>query len=194
MYRKRLGKITSKTSSSSCIGGSLWTIKFGKRELKKKNQYLNFHQKCFYIWFYCFPLMDTWSWIFHTKEENISKGINVFKWSGLLVCNFYMVITREAVYRWPVLVALVVSDSLRLWTASGQAPLTVGISRQAYWSGLPFSSPGDLPDPGIEPVFPVSAALQAHSVPAERPGEPPPMAYLVPKYWLRLSQGSDMFQ
>ena len=67
-------------------------------------------------------------------------------------------------------------------------------SRQAYWSGLPFSSPGDLPDPGIEPVFPVSAALQAHSVPAERPGEPPPMAYLVPKYWLRLSQGSDMFQ
>ena len=97
MYRKRLGKITSKTSSNSYVGGSLWTIKFGKREFKKKIQYLNFHQKCFYIWFYCFPLMDTWTWIFHTKEENLSKGINVFKWSGFLVCSFYMVITREAV-------------------------------------------------------------------------------------------------
>ena len=33
-----------------------------------------------------------------------------------------------------------------------QAPLSMGFPRQEYWSGLPFSSPGDLPDPGIEPV------------------------------------------
>ena len=58
--------------------------------------------------------MDTWSWIFHTKEENISKGINVFKWSGLLVCNFYMVITREVVCSGLCSVALVMSNSLRL--------------------------------------------------------------------------------
>ena len=37
-----------------------------------------------------------------------------------------------------------------LWTGAHQAPPSVGFSRQEYWSGLPFSSPGDLPDPGIE--------------------------------------------
>ena len=43
-------------------------------------------------------------------------------------------------------------------------------SRQEYWSGLPFSSPGDLSDPGIEPRSP---ALQADSLPSEPPGKPP---------------------
>ena len=37
------------------------------------------------------------------------------------------------------------------WTVAYQAPLSMGFSRQEYWSGLPFPSPGDLPDPGIEP-------------------------------------------
>ena len=37
------------------------------------------------------------------------------------------------------------------WTASRQAPLSMGFLRQEYWSGLPFPSPGDLPNPGIEP-------------------------------------------
>ena len=37
-----------------------------------------------------------------------------------------------------------------LWTEAYQAPLSMGFSRQEYWSGLPFPSPGDLPDPGIE--------------------------------------------
>ena len=39
---------------------------------------------------------------------------------------------------------------LSLWTVAQQAPLTMGFSRQEFWSGLPFPSPGDLPDPGIE--------------------------------------------
>ena len=43
-----------------------------------------------------------------------------------------------------------------------QAPLSMGFSRQEYWSGLPYPSPGDLPDPGIEPGSP---ALQADSLP-----------------------------
>ena len=47
----------------------------------------------------------------------------------------------------------VVSDSLQPTTAAHQAPLSVGFSRQGYWSGLPFPSPGDLPNPGIEPGF-----------------------------------------
>ena len=37
------------------------------------------------------------------------------------------------------------------WTVAHQAPLSMGFSRQEYWSGLPFPSPGDLPDPGIKP-------------------------------------------
>ena len=49
------------------------------------------------------------------------------------------------------------------WTVARQAPLSLGFSRQEYWSGLPFPPPGDLPDPGIEPLFPASAVLQASS-------------------------------
>ena len=50
------------------------------------------------------------------------------------------------------------------WTAAHQAPLSMRFSRQRYWSGLPFPSPGDLPNPGIEPGSP---ALQADSLPTE---------------------------
>ena len=49
------------------------------------------------------------------------------------------------------------------------APLTLGFSRQEYWSGLSFPSPGDLPDPGIEPRSP---ALQADSLPTELQWKP----------------------
>ena len=60
------------------------------------------------------------------------------------------------------------------WTVACQPSLSMGFSRQEYWSGLPFSSPGDLPDPEIEPVSLVSPALQADSLPTEplrRPGD-----------------------
>ena len=53
------------------------------------------------------------------------------------------------------------------WTVAHQAPLSVEVSRQDDWSGLPFPFPGDLPDPGIEPRSPT---LQADSLPAEPPG------------------------
>ena len=53
----------------------------------------------------------------------------------------------------------VVSDSAIPWTVARQAPLSMGFSRQECWSGLPFHSPGDLPDPGIEPAFLLSPAL-----------------------------------
>ena len=55
------------------------------------------------------------------------------------------------------------------WTIACQAPQSMGFSRQEYWSGLPFPSPGDLPNPGIEPR---SLALQADSLPAEPAGKP----------------------
>ena len=54
-------------------------------------------------------------------------------------------------------------------TIAHQAPLSLGFPRQEYWSGLPFPSPGDLPDPRIEPGSP---ALQADSVPSKPPGKP----------------------
>ena len=50
------------------------------------------------------------------------------------------------------------------WAAAYQAPPSMGFSRQEYWSGLSFPSPGDLPDPGMEPRSP---ALQAEDLPTE---------------------------
>ena len=55
------------------------------------------------------------------------------------------------------------------WTVAGQAPLSVGFSRQEYWSGLPFPSPGNHPNPGIEPRSPV---LQADSLSTELQEKP----------------------
>ena len=54
------------------------------------------------------------------------------------------------------------------WTVAYQAPLSTGFSRQEYWSGLPFPSLGDLPDPGIEPRSPT---LQADALTSEPPGK-----------------------
>ena len=53
------------------------------------------------------------------------------------------------------------------WTAAHQAAPSMGFSRQEYWSGLPFPSPGDLPDPGIELRSPT---FQADALTSEPPG------------------------
>ena len=55
------------------------------------------------------------------------------------------------------------------WTVAYQAPQSVEFSMQEYWSGLPFPSPGDLPDPGAEPRSPT---LQETALPFEPPGKP----------------------
>ena len=52
------------------------------------------------------------------------------------------------------------------------APQSMEFSRQEYWSGLPFPSPEDLPNPGIEPTSPLSPGLQADSLSAEPSGKP----------------------
>ena len=54
------------------------------------------------------------------------------------------------------------------WTIAYQAPPSMGFSRQECWSGLPFPSPGDLPDPGIDPGSP---ALEADALTSEPPGK-----------------------
>ena len=56
------------------------------------------------------------------------------------------------------------------WTVTCQSPLSMGFSRQEYWSGLSFSPPGDFPNPRIEPRSPT---LQVDSLPTEPPGKPP---------------------
>ena len=59
-----------------------------------------------------------------------------------------------------------------LWTVARQAPLSMGYSRQEYWSGLPLPSPGDLPHPGIKPMSLMSPALLVDSLPTEPPRKP----------------------
>ena len=58
---------------------------------------------------------------------------------------------------------------MTLWTVASQAPLSIGFSRQEYWNGLPFPSPGDLPNPGIKPR---PSALQVDSLPSKPPEKP----------------------
>ena len=61
-----------------------------------------------------------------------------------------------------VVVAKLCPTLMTPWTIPNQAPLPMGFSRQEYLSGLPFPIPGDLPDPGIEPVSLESPALADH--------------------------------
>ena len=61
------------------------------------------------------------------------------------------------------------SDSATLWTVVNQAPPCMGFSRQEYWSGLPFPSPEDISNPGIESG---SSALEADALTSEPPGKP----------------------
>ena len=61
------------------------------------------------------------------------------------------------------------------WTVAHQAPPSIEFSRQEYWSGLPFPSPGDLPNPGIKPGSP---ALQADALQSEPPGNPNNRIYI----------------
>ena len=86
--------------------------------------------------------------------------------------NICLVEVYRSIVTWPwkwVLVAQWCRLFVTPWTVACQAPLSMEFSRQEYWSGVPFPSPGDLPDPGIEPWCP---ALQADSLSSEPPGKP----------------------
>ena len=78
--------------------------------------------------------------------------------------------TQGEFEQWEVSVKLLSSVRLFVtpWTIAHQAPPSMEFSRQEYWSGLPFPSPGDLSNPGIEPGSP---ALQADTLPSEPPGK-----------------------
>ena len=72
-------------------------------------------------------------------------------------------------YKVKVLVPQLCLTFVTPWTVARQAPLSMGFSRQEYWSGLSFPSPGDLPNPGSKPVSP---ALQADSLLLKQQGKP----------------------
>ena len=59
-----------------------------------------------------------------------------------------------------------------LWTVAHQTPLSVGFSRQEYWSELPFPPPGDLSDPGVDPVSPMFPVMQVDSLMLSQEGKP----------------------
>ena len=61
------------------------------------------------------------------------------------------------------------SDSANPWSVAYQAPLSMGFPRQEYWSALPFPSPGELPDPGMEPTSPALAGGFFTTEPPEKP-------------------------
>ena len=69
-----------------------------------------------------------------------------------------------------------------LWIVAYQPALSIGFSRQEYWSGLPFPSPGDLPEPGIEPGSPT---LQADALTSKPAGKPHPKLVEVMEFQLR---------
>ena len=69
-------------------------------------------------------------------------------------------------------VASIVSDSESLWTVARQAPLSMGFSRQEYWSGLPFPPLEELPHPGIEPTSLTSPALAGRFLITAPPAKP----------------------
>ena len=82
------------------------------------------------------------------------------------------------------------------WTLAYQAPLSMGFSRQEYWSGLPFPSPRDLPDPGIEPMSPEYPALAGRFFISVHLGSPEQL-YIIPKtiswfYTVNFSSQCDM--
>ena len=74
-----------------------------------------------------------WTWLSEQQQQNNFKVYRNICWGGCFVCSVM------SNFLWP------------LWTVGHQASLFMGFFKQEYWSGLPFSSPWDLPDPGVEP-------------------------------------------
>ena len=108
--------------------------------------------------------LEGWEWVRDGSKVEMISATRCLKW--ILTTLGLMAIAT-------VKVKVKSLSRVRLfaipWTVAHQTPPSMGFSRQEYWSGLPFPSPGGLPNPGIEPR---SSALQADSFPAE-PAEPP---------------------
>ena len=118
-----------------------------------------------------------WSFDFQQKHQNnpVGKG-KCFQ--QMLLENWTSIPGEKTGKPLPVISCgyscWVVSDSsATLWTGACQAPLSLGFPRQGCWGGLPFPTPGDLPDLGIEPTSLASPALAGNSLPLSHPGSSP---------------------
>ena len=101
------------------------------------------------------------------------KGWNIYIFQLLVEiakCNLSELHSKMPTY---IVNHSVVSDSATPWATALQAPLSMEFSRQEYWSGLPFPTPGILPDPGIERTSLVSPALAGRLFTVASPGKPP---------------------
>ena len=107
--------------------------------------------------------MEKWYHFFLKYLVEFTRSGHFLFWK---VINYYSISLVKSLSR----VRLFVTP----WTVAYQAPQSMEFSRQEYWSGLPFPSPGDLPDPGIEPGPPT---LQADASLSEPPGKPPPLHF-----------------
>ena len=112
------------------------------------------------LWWKLCSQLCLWLW----KSDFMSHN---FKPPPHLVYKMKMQIFSLVVWLASFSCCSAVSDSVIPWTGAHQAPLSLEVSRQEYWSGLSFPSPGHLPDPEIEPGSP---ALQADSLPCQPPG------------------------
>ena len=101
------------------------------------------------------------------RKVNLTTRRNWYVWEGLVCKDMALLFVLYEKCGGGGLVAKSCLTLVTPWTVACQASLSMGFSRQEYWSGLPFPSLGDLPNPGIEPESP---ALQADSLPAELPG------------------------
>ena len=99
--------------------------------------------------------------------------LNKHKAHSIFIKYIYFLVWKPKIY-----ISLIMEVKVKLlsgvrlfvtpWTVAYQAPPSMGFSRQEYWSGLPFPSPGDLPDPGIKPRSPVLEADALTSEPPEK--------------------------
>ena len=120
-------------------------------------------------------ITKSWKWVSNwttTKKLNVS----FYHECELNISKYFLISQDENDFLFPLVgdgfSHQVVSDSFDPMDCSCLALLSVGFSRQEYWSGLPFPSPGDLPDLGTEPKSP---ALQADSLPTELRRKPFPL-------------------
>ena len=103
-------------------------------------------------------------WVWHVCMRTSSGALTLRWWSfgKLIICAY-------CAY-WAQSLSLV-QHFATIWTVAHQALLSMGFPRQEYWIGLPFPSPGDLPDPGIKPESSVFPAFQPDSLPSESSGK-----------------------
>ena len=127
----------------------------------------------FVIWAHCscifFQKMETCQ---HEEKKEFSRHIVVPTYTGnttFFFFNWKIVDSFGDIICGGGLVAESCLTLVTLWTVAHQAPLSMRFLRQEYWSGLPILSPGNLPNPGIEPA---SSAWQVDSLPLSHLGSP----------------------